>query len=89
MKICNLQVFSLVPMKVFICKFCFINLKNVSIRYPSVHQKDSVENPEKREYVVRGGGFMDTSHTCRISNRGRAHFFTHTCELGFRLVFSE
>jgi hypothetical protein len=31
MKICDLQAFLLVPIKVFICKFCFIALKDVSI----------------------------------------------------------
>ncbi len=41
------------------------------------------------EYVIRGGGFSDVSDRCRISNRGKTSHFTRTCDLGFRLAFSE
>ena len=57
--------------------------------YPSSPQKNPDEEAKGHEYVIRGGGFADISRTCRISNRGKTHYYTHTCDLGFRLAFSE
>ncbi len=53
MKICDLQAFSVVPINVFICKFCLINLKNVSINHRLLYNSAMVVALHSKLLVIK------------------------------------